>query len=548
MLTPLNPVVNPTDSERHELLKNALENCGRYDDYEYIIKFLSPPPDITYYAKPGELKGVKIGIIGGGLAGLTAAFELRKLGADITILEASDNRIGGRVYTYYFDTDGNYYGELGAYRIPISHETTWHYINLFGLNMISLSDSGNNNLIYVHTTRLRITDSVERYLYPKYNLTPKEQSTSWNILKDYALNHAFLTLPPDIRSELIRILPTYSPEILPLMNTSMQNILEKLGLSQGAIRLLSDILPSVDSFLNSSYDEFANTNYTMDDYLTYTVQGGIALLPYAFYNSFLNDNPEQYHNIDRNLLGNVTVKMGHLVTGIYQSNYRSKIIIKYKNNLDISEGADIFDYCICAIPFSSLRTVEIKPYFSNIKMQAIRELNYIDAQQTLFYCNRKFWERNAGYGNITGGSSVTDLPIQAIRYPISYGSWNEPGIITASSFGHDATRVGCIQEPYRNHLIRRNVEEVHGLPRGFLNPLVADSYTVHWNNEPYFSGAFSHTIPHQKPLFSYEMQIPEYNNRLFFAGEHTSTKHGWMQGALYSGKTAANNLACYHKK
>lgn len=365
----------------------------------------------------------------------------------------------------------------------------------------------------------------------------------------YAMDYAFLSLPPKIRSQLIRILPSYSSDILPLMNMSLGNIFENLGLSQGAIQLLSDFIPSVGSFLHSSYDEFANISYTLDTLITYTIQGGMALLPYAFYNSFLTKNPIQYHQIDKNLLGHVTMKMGHLVTGIYQSNYRNKIVIKYKNNKDATEGAEIFDYCICAIPFSSLRTVEIKPYFSNKKMQAIKELYYSDAQKTLFFCNRRFWERNTDYGNITGGASITDLPIQIISYPIKGYTWNTPGVLTASySLGQDATRIGGIQEPYRSFLVRRNVEEAHGLPRGFLNTFVEESCTLHWNNVPYITGGFALTLPRQKPLFSYEMLKPEYNNRLFFAGEHISTKHGWMQGALYTGKAVANNLAVCHNK
>lgn len=543
MQTPLNQVANPTDEERHELLKNALRSIGRPEDYEYIIDNLTPPPDITKYATPGELKGIKIGIIGGGLAGMAAAFELRKLGADITILEASVDRIGGRVYTCYFDPDGKFYGEFGAYRIPISHETTWYYAKLFGLNMIP-QVSNHNNFLYVHNTRIRVTDSVERYLYPKYHLTPQEQSTSWSTLSNYAMNYTFMALPPNIRSELIRILPSYSSEILPIMNMSLRDNLERLSLSQGAIQLLSGIDPTVGSFLHISYDEIAASLYTLDNILGYTIQGGLVLLPYAFYNSFFSDYPTPYHKIDKKLLGHVNMKMGHLVAGIYQSNYRNKIIIKYKNYMDTTEGADIFDYCICAIPFSSLRIVEIKPSLSNIKMQAITELNYSDAQKTLFLCNRRFWEKNAYYGNIIGGISLTDLPIQAIVYPIYSNSWDKPGVLTASyGLDRDATRVGAMKEPCRYFLIRRSVEEIHGLPRGFLNTIVAESRTVHWNNEPFFAGTFANTLPGQKPLFSYEMQRPEYNNRLFFAGEHISSKHGWMQGALYTGKAAANNLA-----
>ena len=51
-----------------------------------------------------------IGILGGGLTGLTTAYYLNKAGISCTILEAR-NRLGGRIHTY---DDGNEQVELGA--------------------------------------------------------------------------------------------------------------------------------------------------------------------------------------------------------------------------------------------------------------------------------------------------------------------------------------------------------------------------------------------------------------------------------------------------
>jgi monoamine oxidase len=552
MNTPLNQVMNPTDEQRHEMMRAALENAGRPEDYENIVNLLSPPPEITNFASPGEFNGVKIGIIGGGLAGLSAAFELRKLGAEITILDASEDRIGGRVYTYYFDNTGKYYGEFGAMRIPVSHEATWHYINQFGLNTLSMTSPRRNNFLYVHNTRLRTTDSVQDLLYPKYPLTEQERSTPWPQLNDFAFESVMNSLPPNIRAELIQILPNYSPEILPLMNMSLRQTFEALGLSQGAISLISGVDPASGILLNISYDEIVHEEYSMDYTNTYRIQGGNIYLPYAFYQSFLSANPPQYQNIPQGYLGSVTYKSGHCVTGIYQSEYRNKVVLKYTNNVARNDSADIFDYVICAIPFSTLREVEIKPFFSNMKMQAILELNYIDAQKTLFLCNRRFWEKNADYGNMVGGISLTDLPIQSIIYPSDHNycptaeacSPDEPGVLVASyGLGQNAVRVGGLEEINRFELIRQNVEEVHGLPRGFLSSVVERYKTVHWNCKPLYRGALAYTTPGQKPLFAYQMLQPEYNNHIYFAGEHISTKHGWMQGALYTGKAAANQLA-----
>lgn len=552
MQTPLNQVMNPTDEQRHEMLRTALTEAGRPEDYDYILQALSPPPDITAYGLPGEMKGIKVGIIGGGLAGMAAAFELRKLGADITILDASEGRIGGRVFTYYFDSEGNYYGELGAMRIPVSHETSWYYINLFGLNTLSMTSPRRNNFLYVHNTRLRTTESVEKYLYPKYDLTPEERNTPWPELSRYAMEQSFLTLSPQVRSELLQILPEYSPEILPLMNISLRQNFEALGLSQGAISLISGVDPVSGALLHISYDEIAHEEYSLDYRNTYRIEGGNVNLPYAFYQTFFLQNPPEYEGLPPEKLGTAEYRLGHYVTGIYQSDYRNKVVLRYQKASDSKISADIFDYVICAIPFSSLRDVEIKPYFSNRKMQAILELNYIDAMKALFLCNRRFWEKDTDYGRMTGGISFTDLPIQSIIYPGDHNtcltqgtcSPNEPGVLVASyNLEQNAVRLGGQEEVRRYEIIRQNVEEVHGLPRGFLNSIVERYRITHWNTEANYLGALAYTLPGQKPLFAYENLKPEYNNRVFFAGEHISNKHGWMQGALWSGKSAANQLA-----
>lgn len=245
---------------------------------------------------------------------------------------------------------------------------------------------------------------------------------------------------------------------------------------------------------------------------------------------------------------------GHIVTGIYQSDYRNKVVLKYTNILNATESADIFDYVICSIPFSALRNIEIKPLFSNMKMRAITEYHYVDSYKSLFLCNRRFWEKDTEYGNILGGISFTDLPIQSIVYPDDHSfcpstalcSPEEPGVLVASyNLEQNAIRLGGQEEVRRYELTRQNVEEVHGLPKGYLNSIVERYQSIHWNTEPNYTGGFALTLPAQKPLFAFEILKPEFSGRVYFAGEHVSTKHGWIQGALYTGMAAANHLS-YH--
>ena len=44
------------------------------------------------------------------------------------------------------------------------------------------------------------------------------------------------------------------------------------------------------------------------------------------------------------------------------------------------------------------------------------------------------------------------------------------------------------------------------------------------------------------------MALPEYDNKVFMAGDHISAVHRWMQGALQSGMIAANQLAIEFRK
>lgn len=545
---------NPTDSQRHEMLKNAFIKAKRPEDYENVVKLLSPPIDIENYAAPGELKEARIGIIGGGLAGLSAAFELRKLGANITIFDATDDRIGGRVYTHYFDEEKRYYGELGAIRIPISHETTWHYINKLKLNTNPFVQSNPNTFVYVHDTRVR-NDSegmnIQEKIYPKYNLSQRERDTPWPELYDYAINHSLIKLNTQIRKEILEILPNYSPEYLELINMSNRQVFEGLGLSQEAINLISSVDPLTGGILYFSYAEILQEMYPLDFDTLYQVAGGNANLPLAFYKSLVSKHPVEYDNISDNSIGEVRFKLGNYVNGIYKTDDSEKVILKYRSKQSSQDLLEVFDYVVCAIPYTTLREVEIKPLFSNRKMQAIREFNYLDAARVLLFCKKRFWEENKEYGGIIGGISYTDLPIQTIFYPSDHALSNaeskctsdEPGVLIIYNFNQDSIRVGNMSLERILELVKRNVEKVHGLPQGYLDTVVAGYKILHWNTQEWFKGAVAMGLPEQKRIFSFNMLKPEYNNRIFFAGEHTTATHAWMQGALYSGKLAANMLA-----
>lgn len=74
----------------------------------------------------------RVVIVGAGVAGLVAGYELLRAGHDPLILEAR-NRVGGRICTLREPFTEGLYGEAGAMRIPRAHTLTMAYIDRFAL-------------------------------------------------------------------------------------------------------------------------------------------------------------------------------------------------------------------------------------------------------------------------------------------------------------------------------------------------------------------------------------------------------------------------------
>ncbi|KPU42771.1 flavin-dependent L-tryptophan oxidase RebO precursor [Oxobacter pfennigii] len=547
---------NPTDEQRHDMLRTSLNKAGRNDDYTNIIGLLSPSQDITRYANPGEFKGRKVGIIGAGLAGMSAAFELRKLGYDITIFDPVADRIGGRVYTYYFDKEKRLYGEFGATRIPISHETTWHYINLFKLNTIPYINADPNTFTYVRNIRVRNDlegQNIFHSIYPLFNLPSKEANTPWPELYYKVSRYYLSNLTPEIRKQFLMILPRYDVRFENIINMSIRQALNLYGLSSAAINLITSVMPITGSTIDNSFEGTLNDDYTMDYFNLYRIDGGMANLPLAFYSSLSSPNPPEYPGIPQSALGRITWKRGHAVYGLYKSGTDGKVVVKHRafpSYTHYEDSFETFDYVICAITMSQLRLVDIQPQFSEGKMEAIKNVVNLDAQKTLFLCKERFWEKQG----IFGGSSYTDGISQIISYPQDHtpnmqnsaNSFSEPGVLTASyNVGQDAIRLGHAHVSSRYRFVREDVERVHGLPEKYLESIVLDHKTVDWFQEYYAKGAFRALLPGLKTELLYPSSVPEFNNRVFFAGEQVSTKNAWIQGALQTGMSAANDVACY---
>ena len=148
----------------------------KFNPYRHTQKSDRPFSFTELYQHPGPLKEKdpggsrkQVGIIGGGIAGLTAGYELSELGHEVTILEAS-HRLGGRIQTHYF-SDGSH-AELGPMRIPTNHGCVGHYVGKFNLPKLPFVSYNPRAFYFLRGQKTTLEDFQQ--LFSAYNLSPQE--------------------------------------------------------------------------------------------------------------------------------------------------------------------------------------------------------------------------------------------------------------------------------------------------------------------------------------------------------------------------------------
>src|ERR1051325_6714262 len=94
-------------------------------------------------------------VLGAGLAGLSAAYEMDKAGHDVTVLEAR-TRPGGRVYTIRGQFADGLYAEAGATNVFDVHRWTIKYANAFGVALDPATSPAGAPIFHVKGKRIVI--------------------------------------------------------------------------------------------------------------------------------------------------------------------------------------------------------------------------------------------------------------------------------------------------------------------------------------------------------------------------------------------------------
>jgi monoamine oxidase len=446
----------------------------------------------------------KILIIGAGMAGLVAAYELQKAGYEPCILEARQ-RVGGRIYTLREAFSHGLYAEVGAMRIPRSHDLTMAYVEKFGLKVSPFTMDNANTFVFIHGKRYRKSAVMAEPDLLEFDTHPHERGKSYQVLWDTALKPLYALLADQSKDGWSEIIARYD-------EYSTREFLEYSGWSEGAIEMFG-LMADQEGIMNASFLELFREE--AGEYYTnmVSIDGGMDQLPNAFL-------PEINHRIH----------YGAKMVAIDQDS--DSVTVHYQTAA--GRRSLTGDYAIVTTPFPVLRHIEALKPFSRHKQRAIRQLHYDTSAKILFQFRRRFWEEVDG---IFGGGSTTDLPIRAVYYP-DHGRETGRGVMLASyTWGEDAQRWGSLPAHDRITQALENLAEIH--PQAIDEFEVGTSYK--WHDDEFAGGAFALFDPSQQTLLHDHIMAPE--GRIHFAGEHTSLAHAWIQGAIESGLRAATEIS-----
>lgn len=446
-----------------------------------------------------EINDPKIAIVGAGLAGLNAAYQLKKEGYRATIYEAS-NRVGGRMYTVHDAVGDNTWVNLGAEYINSDHE-----------DMIALAEELNVPLLDRFTPE-------ELALQDLYYFGGRT-------LSDAELGEALLPVAERIAADADRLDEDWDTVSVELDALSIVDYCDRLGIS-GWLREFIEIVMVTEMGLEA--DEITALNLV---WLIPTVNedGGIEATGHSD-ERYLVQNGVQA--ITDALAQEVQdqIETGMALTSIRNQSDRFRLTFNYRD-----VDADIV---ILAIPFSVLRSIPLQLDLPESLSQFITQLGYANNVKVAPGYSKPIWREQG-----LSGLGYTDRPYQTF-FETTQLQETETGSLTFYLGGD----IGFESKQYS---VRENAR-IYTQMLDDLIPGLAEAWNgkatrLHWPTHSYARGSYACWKPGQYTEFMQNYAYFEGEEEqefavgnLIFAGEHTSDAYqGYMNGAAQSGRLAA---------
>jgi len=512
--------------------RRFLETVGRVGGaaavYESMVALgMVRVPDSAYAAPPqlpeGSGSGKTIVILGAGVAGLTAAYELKKrnLGFTVIILEAQ-HRSGGRSYTVRtgdkiiekhgndlweqtcrFDKDQ--YLNAGPGRIPYHHTMALGYCKELKVAVEPYVMSSRANLY-------QTPDSFHNKAVPNRRIL--NDTRGWiSELLTKSIDKGSLDddLSPAQRKQMLDLLNTFGP----LQNKKYVGSQRSGYVTEPGVTSPGDIEPPIKLIDLLGSEFWLDRMYQPEDYewqpTLFQPVGGMDKLAHGFlpHVESLIQYKREVTSV-RNIEGN-KVRIRHRAAGSPGS----------------AEETIDADWCISTIPVWILGN-DIDNNFSHPFSNALKAAKRGETCKVGWQADRRFWELD---NQIYGGISYINHNITQMWYPSNGYLFEEKGVLTgAYNYTRRAEFLGRQHLPERLKIAAAGAHRLHG--DAFTKAVPIDlGLSIAWHHVPYQLAGWA-DWDGVAPVH-YETLL-EPDGRVIVAGDQVSYLPGWQEGAMLS--------------
>ncbi|MGK9165278.1 flavin monoamine oxidase family protein [Inquilinus limosus] len=476
----------------------------------------------------GDPRGASVLVLGAGLAGLTAALELRQAGYKVQLLEFND-RPGGRNWTL---RGGDRYAELGGatqtcqfdeglylnpgpWRIPYHHHGVLAYCRRLGVALEPFQQLNHN--AFLHNSKA-FGGKPQRIREIKTDFQGHVSELLAKATQQGKLDEA---VSKEDREILLQALKSWGAldkdyaykagEI----SAEFRGYAKDAGGGLGAAPVpgepigLSDIL---SSRLWRSLQSFA-----LYEFQTTMFQpvGGMDMIGKAFAKQ----------------LGDL-IRCNSKVTRIQQG--EGGVTVTYEDTKSPGSALQAkADWCVCTIPLTVLSQIPINV---GPKMQAaIEAVPYASSVKVGLQFKRRFWEEDEA---IYGGISYTDLPIRQISYPSTgYNLGGKGVLLGAYSWNGPNSYEFTAMDPAER--VRRAVEYGKQIHPQYETEFET-GISVAWHRVPFTLGCAGDWTDEARA--QHYDNLCQIDGRIVLAGEHASYIPAWQEGAILSALDAIERL------
>lgn len=492
----------------------------------------------TDFSGPPVLSGGRAGttvlVLGAGLAGMLAAYELRKAGYSVRVLEFQ-NRSGGRNislrggdtltelggYTQKVDFAPGNYINPGPWRIPHHHRALLHYCQAFGVALEPFIEVNHN--AYLHSSDT-FGGVPQRYREVQSDFTGH---TAELLAKAINQNKLDQPVTEAEKHDLLAAMQGWG-SLDETYAYTMKSASYHRGFAKpqggGPDGAPAFSTPSPrDEVMRSKLWKWLSFNMSYDFQTTmFQPVGGMDMIGKAFARQV---NDLVTHNIK--------------VTRIQQD--AGGVTVTYNDNNRAGpqggpNGGPVTqakaDYCVCTIPLSVLSQLDVQ--VSAPMKAAIAAVPYASSVKVGLEFKRRFWEEDEA---IYGGISFTDQPISQISYPShGYFSQGKAVLLGGYMFGTAAYDFAGMTPEAR---VQAALAQGSVLHKQYRDEFVT-GVGVAWSRMPWSLGCCGTWSEEARKL--HYKTLTAIDGRVVLAGEHASYIGCWQEGAILSSLSAITRL------